>query len=96
MAHHTVTHYLGGTIPVVGDFLLDSQGGLELAGASILGLQISELSAIGEWLPDPALPLVPLVGRWHSLERILTDKAIAALDEWMSEEMAHDRELARS
>ncbi|HEX9461233.1 MAG TPA: hypothetical protein VGB82_01420 [Alphaproteobacteria bacterium] len=96
MAHHTVTHYLGGTVPVVGDFFLDAHGGLDLAGASIMGLQIAELSSIGEWLPDPALPLVPLVGRWHSLERILTDKAIAVLDEWMSEEMAHDRELARS
>ena len=83
-------------MPVVGDFILDCQGGLELAGASIMGVQIADLSYIGEWLPDPSLPLVPLVGRWHSLERILTDRAIAALDEWMSEEMAHERARARA
>jgi hypothetical protein len=96
MGHHTVTHYLGGTVPVVGDFVLDAEGGLELAGASIMGKPIAALSSIGEWLPDPALPLMPQVGRWQSLERILTDKAIAALDEWMSDEIAHERELTRT
>ncbi|HTP82322.1 MAG TPA: hypothetical protein VMQ11_05230 [Alphaproteobacteria bacterium] len=76
MTHHALTCQLGGTVPVQAEFVVTSDGGVELTEATVGGHVVDDLGLIGE----------RRAGIWHSLEEILTDLARQHIATWADED----------
>ncbi len=79
MTHHALTYQLGGTVPVRAEFIVTSDGGLELTDATVGGHIVDDLGLVGE----------QRAGIWHSLEEILTDLARQNMTIWADEEASN-------
>jgi hypothetical protein len=80
---HTLTYYLGGSIPVEADFLVGGNGDIELSDARIGDETIDVLERVGEYRD----------GKWRKLEDLLTNQARGLVEDWLAEDRARDREF---